>query len=238
MLNFKQTFAGLGMASMLACGATAYAATMPILTEGFNGAGTPAGWVIVNNSTPGGTTSWFKGNPAIFPAQAGAANSYIAANFLNAPSVPGVANNISDWLILPTMTLGNGYNFTFYTRSNGDLPDRLQVRLSTNGSSTNVGTTTTSVGDFTTLLLDINPTLSPGGYPMAWVPYSFDLSGLSGLVSGRFAFRYFVTDNDSNADYIGIDSVVVTAIPEPETTLMLALGAAMMGLALRRRSRR
>ena len=37
--------------------------------------------------------------------------------------------------------------------------DRLELRLSTNGASTNVGTTTTSVGDFTTLLLTVNPLL-------------------------------------------------------------------------------
>ena len=57
-------------------------------------------------------------------------------------------------------------------------------------------------------------------------------------VSGRFAFRYFVTDNSSNGDYIGIDSVVISAIPEPETTLLLALGLSIIGLGLRRQARR
>src|SRR2546428_3306592 len=49
---------------------------------------------------------------------------------------------------------------SFYTRTVDmpSFPDRLQVRMSTNGASSNVGTTATDVGDFTTLLLDINPT--------------------------------------------------------------------------------
>ena len=47
-------------------------------------------------------------------------------------------------------------------------PDRLQVRASTAGESTNVGTTSQSVGDFTTLLLDINENYQQGGYPEAW----------------------------------------------------------------------
>ena len=237
MLKIKQAFAGVGVAVLLSCSTAVHAASMPILTEGFNGTGTPAGWAIVNNSTPGGSTTWFKGNPGIFAAQAGPADSYFAANFLSAPD-NGAANNISDWFITPTLTFNNGYNLSFYTRSNGALPDRMQVRFSSNGGSTNVGATPMSVGDFSTLLLDINPTLAPGGYPSAWVPYSLDLSGLSGPVSGRLAFRYFVTDNSSNGDYIGIDSVVISAIPEPETALMLALGLVMMGLGLQRKARR
>ena len=49
---------------------------------------------------------------------------------------------------------------SFYTRTVDapTFPDRLQVRMSTNGASSNVGTTATDVGDFTALLLDINPT--------------------------------------------------------------------------------
>src|SRR5215207_6245319 len=42
-----------------------------------------SGWAMRNNSNPVGTTGWFQGNPAVFPSQAGASNSYIAANFNN-----------------------------------------------------------------------------------------------------------------------------------------------------------
>src|SRR5262245_2666704 len=43
------------------------------------------GWVRrANNSSTLGQTGWFQGNPGVFPAQAGAGNSYVGANFLNA----------------------------------------------------------------------------------------------------------------------------------------------------------
>ena len=115
-----------------------------------------AGWVQTNHSTTIGTTGWFQGNSAVFPAQGGAATSYIGANFNNTTS----ADTISNWLLTPPLTLQNGAVLTFWTRTVDApaFPDRLQVRMSTNGASSNVGTTATDVGDFTTLLLDINPT--------------------------------------------------------------------------------
>lgn len=62
--------------------------------------------------------------------------------------------------------------------------------MSLNGASTNAGTTETSVGDFSTLLLDINPTLVPSGYPNAWTQYTVTISGVPTPTSGRLAFRY------------------------------------------------
>ena len=58
------------------------------------------------------------------------------------------------------------------------FPDRLQVRMSTNGASTNVGSTATGVGDFTTLLLDINPNYTTNCYPNVWTQFTVTLSGL------------------------------------------------------------
>ena len=52
--------------------------------------------------------------------------------------------------------------------------------MSTNGTSQNVGTTATSVGDFTTLLLDINPTYTTTGYPNVWTNFVVTISGLAG----------------------------------------------------------
>ena len=85
-----------------------------------------------------------------------------------------------------------GDQVSFYTRSKGSFPDRLQLRLSTNGTSFNVGSTTTSTGDFSTLLLDINPTYKAsnnGGFPATWTQYTLSLPTAG---SGRLAFRYFV----------------------------------------------
>ncbi|MBL7731040.1 MAG: choice-of-anchor J domain-containing protein, partial [Chitinophagaceae bacterium] len=176
----------------------------------------PAGWAAQNNSTPLGTTGWFQGDPAVFPAQSGAANSYIAANFNN---VTG-NNTISNWLMTPMQNIKNGDFLTFWTRTVTGVafPDRLEVRMSTAGASTNVGATNTSVGDFTTLMLTINPTLTTTGYPSVWTQYTVTVSGLPAPTTGRFAFRYFVTGGGplgANSDYIGIDDVRFTSVGGP-----------------------
>ncbi|HUR98636.1 MAG TPA: choice-of-anchor J domain-containing protein [Pyrinomonadaceae bacterium] len=184
------------------------------ITEAFDNITTlpAAGWFTQNNSAPVGTTSWFQGNPAVFPAQAGATNSYIGGNF-NATTG---TNTISLWLLTPNRTFNNGDTIKFWTRNPTDnpFPDRLEVRLSTNGASTNVGATSTSVGDFTTVLTTINPGLAVGGYPEVWTEFTLTLSGLpAGGVSGRVAFRYFVTGGGptgDNSNYIGIDTFSYT----------------------------
>ena len=167
-----------------------------------------AGWVVTNNSNTVGTTGWFQGNGAIFPAQAGAASSYIGANFLNA----GLAGNVSNWLISPNLPgLQNGETLTFYSRSAGPTPDRLEVRLCLGASCTNVGATDASVGTFTTLLLTVNPTQIANAYPNAWTLYTAVLSGLpAGPNQGRIAFRYFITGTSTNGNYIGIDTLTLT----------------------------
>jgi hypothetical protein len=178
------------------------------------------GWVMINHSQPLGISNWFQGDSDnYFAAPQGPPDSYIAADYYNVLTL----GTISNWLILPKLTLHNGDSLTFYTRSDvfDDIPDRLEVRFSANGASTNVGSTSSSVGDFTRLLQSINPTLVPYGYPSFWEAYTVTLSGLPGTVDGRFAFRYFVTDAGTfgtiHGDYIGIDAVAVNvASPAPE----------------------
>jgi hypothetical protein len=189
------------------------------LTEAFDNIGnlTSQGWNMQNLSSPLGSTSWFQGTNVAaggpFDAHQGAANAHIGTNYNNTGSV----GTISNWLLLPPLTVENGTQLTFWTRQAvSPYGDRLQVRLSTNGSSTNVGTTATSVGDFTTLLLDINPTYSGSGYPEVWTQYTATASGVPAPTTGRFAFRYFVESGGStgtNSDYIGIDTVQVTCAP-------------------------
>jgi len=179
--------------------------------EGFNDITNlpPQDWLMLNLSQPLGTTGWFQGNPAVFPAHAGPPNSYIAADENNGANVA----RISNWLILPARTLSNGDQFSFFTRtalSPISKPDRLQVRMSLNCCSTEVGGTSTSVGDFTTVLLDINPTYSPVGYPFDWTGFNVVITGLPKPTCGRLAFRYL---NDAGgplgpgSTYIGIDTV-------------------------------
>jgi hypothetical protein len=190
------------------------------VTAGFEDITNLPGWAMQNNSQPLGSTNWFQGNTTVFTAQAGPTNSYIAANFNNGS---GVAT-LSNWLLTPPLNLQNGAQLTFWTRtiSAPAFADRLQVRMSTNGSSTNVGTTATDVGDFTTLLLDINPTYTTSGYPNAWTQFTVNISGLGSPTVGRLAFRYFVENggpDGARSDYIGIDTVSFTCVPPPTPTI-------------------
>jgi hypothetical protein len=206
-------------------------------TEGFDDVAilfSTNGWFGQNNSDDPlpGYTEWNQGveflPPQPMSSHSGDPTSYALANFQATQGTLG-SETISLWMVPPTVTLRNGDQIKFWTRcvtaGTTIYPDRMQVRLSTSGSSTNVGTTAHEVGDFTTLLLDINPTYSQNqnppppsgspptvaGYPVAWTQYTLVLSGLpAGGVSGRFAFRYYVENGGLggiNSNVIGVDDL-------------------------------
>ena len=175
-------------------------------SEGFE-EGIPATWSVQNLSAPVGTnpTCWnsFTGTlpwePQAGPAQVGANFNCIAGS-----------GTISGWLFGPEIMFNNGDKIKFGTRiatGGGTYPDRLELRLSTNGSSVNAGTTATSVGDFSTVLLSINPDLTATGYPEVFTEYTATISGLGAPVNGRVAFRYFVTNGGPAGDNSNILSV-------------------------------
>jgi hypothetical protein len=195
---------------------------------------TTGGWFGQNNSDdPDPTyTAWqqgvdFRPTREMF-AHSGDPTSYALANYQATLGSLGT-EDISLWMIPPTVTLRNGDQIKFWTQCIPPgatiYPDRMQVRLSTAGASTNVGTGPLGVGDFTTLLMDINPNYSmnqtPGpptgnplivdGYPIVWTQYTITLSGLPAAgVSGRFAFRYFVEDSGLNGPHgnvVGVDDL-------------------------------
>jgi PEP-CTERM motif len=209
-------------------GVTALAGVKNV-NEGFNSvlSLSSAGWLLINNSTAPTTTNWYQGDTdaATFSAHAGAANSFISANFLNA--APGGA--ISNWLVTPEIDLEFGAaSLSFAVRGNpsGAGPEAVAVYFSNSGSA--VGTTTTSTGDFT-LLKQYDFNTAPNG----WLTDSLTVNGVSG--NGRFAFRYIVADTNVGGDTIGIDSVVISSVPEPTTLMLGSLGLLATLGATRRR---
>ncbi len=229
--TFKTALLSAAITSV--CLASAQAATF---SEGFDLA-PPIGWTVQNNSTSAGTATWFQGNPTVFTSHSGADNSYAGVNF---NSTAGVGT-ISNWLITPTMSFSNGDKISFFTRTVDEVSfaDRLELRFSSVGG-TDVGNTPDSVGTFA-LLLTVNPDVTLEGYPNSWTAYTATVSGLSGPTNGAVAFRYFVPDGGplgSNSDYIGVDSFSVTAVPEPGTWLLMALGLGAFSLRQQRAARR
>ena len=118
-------------------------------------------------------------------------------------------------MLTPEITFDGSTSISFYTKAaNAGWEDGLEVRVSSAGASTNLGSTATDVGDFTTLLLQVNPGLD-GNYPAGWTQFTLtNADGIPSSGSGRIAFRYYVTSggpSGSNSDIIGIDSVSITA---------------------------
>jgi hypothetical protein len=205
--------AGALALAMLAPGMAHAATGTTILNEGFDDFNALEGWSQRNDSVPQGL-GWFQGNGGLFSAFSGGANSYAATNF---DAADGGRGSVDSWLITPLLNLTGTTLLSFYSRSAGaaGYSDQLEVRFDS------------GAGTFDTLLTTV------GGleaYPDSWTSYVTALN-LEG--SGRFAFRYL---GDADAlEYIGVDSVkVMTAVPEPSSWLMLALGLAGVG-ALRRR---
>lgn len=177
-------------------------------TEAFDGIAIPAGWSAQNLSAPIGSNAacWNSFGATPWAPQAGA--GHFGANF----NCTSGAGTISGWLFSPVVMFNNGDTVKFWTRiaaGGGAFPDRLELRLSTNDTSVNAGTSATSVGDFSTLLLSVNPTLSATGYPEVFTEYTATISGLAAPINGRVAFRYFVTDGGpagNNSNILSIDT--------------------------------
>ncbi|MBB5019691.1 hypothetical protein HNQ59_002999 [Chitinivorax tropicus] len=218
--------------------ALASTANAGALIEGFDDVTTLGGkgWSFINNSTSAGS-NWFQGNDGIFSSQRGAANSYVSASYTSTNSLSGT---ISNWLLTPTLSLHGGETLSFFTRTEAvgsddkAFADRLEVRLSRQGGSANVGSDANSLGDFSMLLTAVNSDLTPTGFPSDWKMFSVVIPDMKGLADARIGFRYWVTDagaNGSNGNYIGLDTISV--VPVPSTLACLGLG--LIGMAVRRR---
>ncbi|HWS99777.1 MAG TPA: Calx-beta domain-containing protein [Pyrinomonadaceae bacterium] len=217
--KFFKTAAAL--AALCACllFSAAPARAQASFVEGFDNVGTTGsgqggpqnltsrGWIFRNQSSPKGATSWHNGyTPEVqhgWPSpQAG--SGYMA---VQSSSTDYFGGKVSNWAILPQLSGQRaGDTLTFYAIN---LPSNntptLQVRYSPNGG-TNTGSGADAVGDFTEVLLDINP-LPAGG----WNRYSVTLPG-----SGRIALRYYIAracNYGCGSSYTGIDTLSIGAAP-------------------------
>lgn len=166
------------------------------------------GWATKNLSNPKGLGVWYQdmGN---FISHSGSPLSTIIADFTTIPE--DKSGTISCWLFTPELYFGANDSISFWANAfNGSYyANRIEVRLSTNGSSTDVGSDENSVGDFSTLLYTINGDLTQFGFPNEWLQHKIKLptNSLVGL-SGRIAFRYYVTDGGPmgyNGSTVGLD---------------------------------
>jgi hypothetical protein len=186
------------------------------------------GWQIKNASTPvHAATSpllWQQGGDVVpwFSAFSsnGSYQGFIGASAeLTTALPPGVTPVISNWLISPAVTMQNGDKIIFYTRtrfatSTDDYGNRLQLRANLLNESTNVGSGN-DAGDFTTGLVDINPTYASqkadgsviNAYPANWTRFEATITGLNEPKKGRFAFRYYINDGNAFGWGIGLDKV-------------------------------
>lgn len=185
-----------------------------IFSEGFEDVSSLTGWDIVNVSEPEGYYTWQQGKGSSgLGSQSGTPTSYIANN-ANSTKDTGT---ISNWLILPVLSLKDGDKISFYTKAADQTqhPDRLEVRLSTNGVNSIAPSSSADVGDYNTLLLEINPTLATNVYPTTYTKFEITLSGISTTATEtRIAFRYHVTNGGptgANSNGVAIDNLEIVS---------------------------
>lgn len=176
----------------------------------------PTTWIKTNQSQPVGPSNWSQGSGTAFNPGGfnGGATSFSLVNYNSV--APGMAGTISNWLITPVVNLKDGDVIKFYSREGGNfnnIPDRMEMRLSTNGVQSLIPSSGSSdLGSFTTLAITINPNLLPSVYPVTWTQYSYTVTGLSAATDCKIAFRYYVTNggpNGANGNVIGVDAFSV-----------------------------
>lgn len=198
------------------------------------------GWVIANNSKPIGTIPWTQGffyvsmyhgftpgktgGPYNYPSAGGFGGnnpSFSGADFIMTTAECGSGRAYcSNWLISPEVTIKNGDQVSFYTRTYQNPAtgaDRLEVRINEADASANVGKDSTSVGGFTNLILDINPNYLLDGddsFPGEWTQYTATVTGMPVPKKSRIAFRYHVENSGPLGDNgvgVGIDQFEFTS---------------------------
>lgn len=178
----------------------------------------PATWTTTNQSQPVGTTNWQQGTTSPFGGGFnGGATSYVRNNFNSVAA--GMSGTISNWLISPVVSLANGDVIKFYTRAGTNFsstPDRLELRLSTEGNaSVTPSTGSADLGSFTAVAVSVNPNLAPNVYPVTWTEFTYTVTGLPDATDCKLAFRYYVTNGGptgANGNAIWLDALTINRV--------------------------
>ena len=175
----------------------------------------PTTWTKTNQSQPIGTSNWQQGNVSGFGTGFnGGATSYASVNYNSVAA--GMAGTISNWLISPSISLKDGDVVKFYTRAGSNfsnIPDRLELRLSTAGDASTIPASgAADLGSFTTVAVSVNPNLTASVYPVTWTEFLYTVTGLPNATDCKLAFRYYVTNggpNGANGNAIWIDALTI-----------------------------
>ena len=161
----------------------------------------PTDWDTVNASFPIGTdffrwTNDYGGTTT---------SSYNAAS-------GSLGSQVSNWLISPVIELKNNDVIGFWVlgANQNTYADRMEVRLSTNGENSILPQLNDSqdVGDFQTVLLDLNPNETTNTFPTQWTWTTVNISNLTtSPVSSRIAFRHRISDAYINGNLIWVDQI-------------------------------
>jgi hypothetical protein len=204
--------------ALMFTGAIASASADVLLSEGFEDVSAleGQGWVLSNNSVPPGPVEgWFQGREDTLTAHIGAPTAYIASNYL-AAEPGGVVNN---WLITPEFSTAEDIVVSFWLLAEFFEGTSDQVRFGfSNGSN-----------DLLDFALSTTVTAPVDG----WTRYTVELSSQGAGSTGRFGFQHFGLADFSN--YVGLDTLTITEVPEPSTAMILGLGLAGFAAARRKR---
>ena len=231
-MTMRKLKCAVAAALLAVAGSSAMAADVVLLTEDFNNLTTlftSGGWLKNNFSTsaPVGD-GWFKGNGGQFAAHAGGPDAYIASSVYIAPvDINGYPAGTADgFLRTASVDMSGPTTMSFWTRT---LTGNLY------GESLYVGAL---VGGNDISLKAINENAVIGAYPEVWTKYTVYLPGQGVIgtpLGGRFYFEYYIQDTSFAGNYIGVDSVTITSVPEPGSWLLMGLGVAALA-GLRRRA--